>query len=144
MILCEPSSKGCSGTLLNRLVCPVCSNRLQVTKVSAGEGNPDSNRFECRTCPYQHIIKDDWEWFERKKFPRKEVEDVIGGPEAWANADKMEGMPSLPSIDGLGLTVSTAQCPNPKCHNREAYFYQLQIRSADEPMTTFLKVFRPA
>jgi len=88
------------------LFCPVCSNRLQVTKVSAGEGNPDSNRFECRTCPYQHIIKDDWEWFERKKFPRKEVEDVIGGPEAWANADKME-----------------AQCPNPKCHNRYAYFY---------------------
>ena len=25
---------------------------------------------------------------------------------------------------------------NPKCDNGRAYFYQLQIRSADEPMTT--------
>lgn len=29
---------------------------------------------------------------------------------------------------------ATATCP--KCDHERAYFYQLQIRSADEPMTT--------
>lgn len=32
------------------------------------------------------------------------------------------------------------QCPNEKCEGSEAYFYQLQIRSADEPMTSFFRV----
>jgi DNA-directed RNA polymerase III subunit RPC11 len=36
----------------------------------------------------------------------------------------------------------TVQCPNEKCRNHEAYWYQLQIRSADEPMTAFYKVRR--
>lgn len=34
----------------------------------------------------------------------------------------------------------TAQCPAEDCNGERAYFFQLQIRSADEPMTTFLKV----
>jgi hypothetical protein len=34
----------------------------------------------------------------------------------------------------------TVQCPNEKCRNDSAYWYQLQIRSADEPMTAFYKV----
>jgi hypothetical protein len=34
----------------------------------------------------------------------------------------------------------TVQCPNEKCRNDFAYWYQLQIRSADEPMTAFYKV----
>jgi DNA-directed RNA polymerase subunit M/transcription elongation factor TFIIS len=34
----------------------------------------------------------------------------------------------------------TAQCPAENCNGERAYFFQLQIRSADEPMTTFLKV----
>jgi len=35
---------------------------------------------------------------------------------------------------------AAVQCPNEKCDGTQAYFYQLQIRSADEPMTTFYKV----
>jgi hypothetical protein len=35
---------------------------------------------------------------------------------------------------------TTVQCPNEKCRNDAAYWYQLQIRSADEPMTAFYKV----
>jgi DNA-directed RNA polymerase III subunit RPC11 len=50
----------------------------------------------------------------------KAVDEVLGGPEAWKNADQ-----------------SDANCP--KCTNRRAYYQQLQIRSADEPMTTFYK-----
>jgi hypothetical protein len=38
------------------------------------------------------------------------------------------------------LFCVTAQCPAEDCNGDRAYFFQLQIRSADEPMTTFLKV----
>lgn len=38
------------------------------------------------------------------------------------------------------LTFQPAQCPAEHCNGDRAYFFQLQIRSADEPMTTFLKV----
>ena len=33
-----------------------------------------------------------------------------------------------------------AQCPVDECGGTRAYFYMVQIRSADEPMTTFYKV----
>ncbi|KAJ9102414.1 DNA-directed RNA polymerase III subunit RPC10, partial [Naganishia friedmannii] len=54
----------------------------------------------------------------RTHLKRKEVDDVMGGEAAWENVDKV---------------------PNtcPKCDYGEAYYRQLQIRSADEPMTTF-------
>jgi DNA-directed RNA polymerase III subunit RPC11 len=54
---------------------------------------------------------------------RKEVDDVMGGEGAWDNVDQTE-----------------AQCPNDACEGQRAYFYMVQIRSADEPMTTFFKV----
>jgi DNA-directed RNA polymerase III subunit RPC11 len=79
------------------------------------------NRLECRTCPYQHAI--DMPIFSRKNFPRKEKEDVFGGPGAWDNAQK-----------------GRVQCPTANCNGDEAAFFQVQIRSADEPMTTFYKV----
>ncbi|KAI2252711.1 RNA polymerase III C11 subunit [Ophidiomyces ophidiicola] len=53
---------------------------------------------------------------------RKEVADIMGGKDEWKNADNM-----------------AAQCPAEGCNSDRAYFYQLQIRSADEPMTTFLR-----
>ena len=33
-----------------------------------------------------------------------------------------------------------AQCKDEHCEGSRAFFYQVQIRSADEPMTTFYKV----
>ena len=35
---------------------------------------------------------------------------------------------------------SAAQCSREGCDGAQAFFYQVQIRSADEPMTTFYKV----
>jgi DNA-directed RNA polymerase III subunit RPC11 len=61
--------------------------------------------------------------YSRRYFKKKEREDVFGGPQAWDNAQK-----------------TTVQCPAGNCEGREAAFYQMQIRSADEPMTSFLKV----
>jgi len=40
------------------------------------------------------------QYFERKEFPRKKAEDIIGGADAWKNVDKMDGsslhFPCLP------------------------------------------------
>jgi len=79
------------------------------------------NRFECATCPYQYVLRK--EYYERKLLKQKEVEDIVGGSAQWENAQRTE-----------------VQCPNDKCDSGEAFFYQLQIRSADEPMTSFFKV----
>jgi DNA-directed RNA polymerase III subunit RPC11 len=53
---------------------------------------------------------------------KKEVDDVLGGKEAWEHVDQTE-------VEG--------GCK--KCGCKRAYFMQIQIRSADEPMTTFYK-----
>jgi DNA-directed RNA polymerase III subunit RPC11 len=83
---------------------------------------------------------------------RKEVDDVLGGKEAWKNVDKAPSTFSSldhwqswcladPSNFQLSeeskeeQTDTAATCP--KCDHREGYYRQLQIRSADEPMTTF-------
>ncbi len=57
-----------------------------------------------------------------KKIPltRKKVDDILGGDKAWDNVDQTD-----------------AVCPH--CDNKRAYYMQIQIRSADEPMTTFYR-----
>jgi DNA-directed RNA polymerase III subunit RPC11 len=54
------------------------------------------------------------------KIKKKQVDDVLGGDDAWENVDRTQ-----------------ARCP--QCSNNEAYFMQIQIRSADEPSTTFYR-----
>ncbi|OAG23026.1 hypothetical protein CC77DRAFT_685020 [Alternaria alternata] len=118
------SSANQSHPTLTAIVCPTCSNMLRVSKVPPGdpttEDSVGQNRFECLTCPYHFVINK--RYYERKYLKKKEVEDILGGKGAWDNVDKTE-----------------VQCPNEKCRNHEAYWYQLQIRSADEPMTAFYK-----
>lgn len=115
--------------------CPNCSNMLLVSSrtwesfkvLSLTEGlqisTADSgiHRLTCPTCPYEFPIAG-VEIFDRKELPRKEIDDVLGGDGAWENVDQ-----------------TAAQCPIDSCGNDKAYFFQLQIRSADEPMTTFYK-----
>ncbi|DAA78484.1 hypothetical protein H112_07957 [Trichophyton rubrum D6] len=101
--------------------CPNCSNALTISKAPPTSRYPAGvNRFECRTCPYQYAL--DRTYFERKEMKRKEVADVLGGKDEWKNAESMP-----------------AQCPAEGCEGDRAFFFQLQIRSADEPMTTFYK-----
>ncbi|KFM27497.1 DNA-directed RNA polymerase III subunit RPC10 [Auxenochlorella protothecoides] len=57
---------------------------------------------------------------KRVQLKRKEVDDVLGGEEAWANVQKTD-----------------VTCP--KCTYHQAYFMEIQIRSADEPATLFFK-----
>lgn len=87
--------------------------------ISLAEG--ENNKFYCPTCPYEFQISG-FQMYDKTVLPRKEVDDVLGGEGAWDNVDQ-----------------TAAQCPDDSCGGDRAYFFQLQIRSADEPMTTFYK-----
>ncbi|KAK7091803.1 DNA-directed RNA polymerase III subunit RPC10-like [Littorina saxatilis] len=96
------------------MFCPICANVLVVE-----EGN-NCYRFACNTCPY---IRNMTRKLTSRRYPKlKEVDDVLGGADAWKNVDNTE-----------------ANCPKESCENDRAYFMQIQTRSADEPMTTFYK-----
>lgn len=97
--------------------CPHCSNMLIVAP-SAQDG---ANSFCCPTCPYEYSLAGA-QVQQRRVLERKQVDDVLGGQGAWDNVDQTQ-----------------AQCPVDACGSTRAYFFQLQIRSADEPMTTFYK-----
>jgi DNA-directed RNA polymerase subunit M/transcription elongation factor TFIIS len=113
------------------------------------------NRFECRTCPYEDVIGDK-SYYEKTEMKQKEVEDVFGGANEFANADSVASKSQSHTARDLHRIISgplkgriadssifsfpAAQCPAENCNGDRAYFFQLQIRSADEPMTTFLKV----
>ncbi|AAS54518.1 AGR029Wp [Eremothecium gossypii ATCC 10895] len=97
--------------------CPYCNNMLPVSK-----GDSGVYRLGCPSCPYEFPIEG-VEIYDRRNLPRKEVDDVLGGEGAWDNVDQ-----------------TAVQCPQHEtCGGEKAYFFQLQIRSADEPMTTFYK-----
>ncbi|KAM5433147.1 RNA polymerase III C11 subunit [Microsporum ferrugineum] len=125
--------------------CPNCSNALTISKAPPTSRYPAGvNRFECRTCPYQYAL--DRTYYERTEMKRKEVADVMGGKDEWKNADSMPGIFSLSFLPFYIVyknqtdICTAAQCPAEGCEGDRAFFYQLQIRSADEPMTTFYKV----
>ena len=89
----------------------------------------------CRTCPFQYEVKK--KMYETIRMKRKEAEDVLGGKDAWENVDSTEGK----FIDDLQTSTDrSVPCPEDSCDGARAFFYQVQIRSADEPMTTFYKV----
>jgi len=83
-----------------------------------GAGGGSGMHFYCSTCPYLQPV----EARISKKLPltRKKVDDILGGDKAWENVDQCD-----------------AVCPT--CDNKRAYYLQIQIRSADEPMTTFYR-----
>jgi len=60
--------------------CPICSNLLLV------ETGPSGLRFCCQTCPYVSNITS--RISKTLVLKRKEVDDVLGGDEAWDNVDK--------------------------------------------------------
>ena len=80
-------------------------------------------RLRCASCPYAYDVVDGVK--QRVDARKKTVDDVLGGDDAWRNVDK-----------------TSATCPG--CAHDEAYFMQIQIRSADEPMSVFYKCVKCA
>ena len=106
--------------------CPTCGNLLMLER-ECGAGDVDASslaggsglvRLRCAACPYAYEVVHGVK--QRVQNTKKVVDDVLGGDEAWKNVDK-----------------TAATCP--KCEHEEAYFMQIQIRSADEPMSVFYK-----
>eukprot|EP01013_Petalomonas_cantuscygni_P035211 TRINITY_DN63518_c0_g1_i1.p2 TRINITY_DN63518_c0_g1~~TRINITY_DN63518_c0_g1_i1.p2 ORF type:complete len:116 (+),score=13.20 TRINITY_DN63518_c0_g1_i1:171-518(+) len=95
--------------------CPHCANLLLLEAPGTG-----ASRFFCRTCPYIFTLP--VAVAVRTKFTPKPVDDILGGEDAWKNVD-----------------TTDVQCPERHCESTTAYFQMLQTRSADEPMTIFLK-----
>ncbi|BGP43933.1 RNA polymerase III C11 subunit [Rhodotorula kratochvilovae] len=95
------------------IFCPYCANQLGLVEGASG------NKFGCATCPYEYPLNK--RYMERTYLKRKQVDDVLGGADSWKNVEQT-------SVD----------CPK-ECGSERAFFMQIQIRSADEPSTTFYK-----
>lgn len=99
------------------LFCPICCNALVARRGADTAGSGAA--LECGTCTYVHRPR---ARLERRvaRLPRKAVDDVLGGAAAWDLADR-----------------TAAACD--RCGHGEAFFFQMQTRSADEPMSTFYR-----
>ena len=98
--------------------CPLDGTLLQVRHIEQSNEAAATGYFFCATCPYSCNITS---MVTKKAFPpRKTVDDILGGAAAWENVDR-----------------TMAVCPT--CNHNEAFFMQIQIRSADEPMSIFYK-----
>ena len=98
--------------------CPLDGTLLQVRHMEQSATGNAMGYFFCATCPYSCPMRSK---VTKKAFPsRKMVDDILGGAAAWENVDR-----------------TMAACPT--CNFNEAYFMQIQIRSADEPMSVFYK-----
>lgn len=95
------------------LFCPRCSNLCLIRQ------DHDGTKLWCRTCPYIYPIESRFA-SAVQPLRKKQMQDVLGGADAWKDVAKID-----------------AVCP--ACPCKLAYFRQMQIRSADEPMTTFYK-----
>uniref|UniRef100_A0A5B7A2G1 DNA-directed RNA polymerase subunit n=1 Tax=Davidia involucrata TaxID=16924 RepID=A0A5B7A2G1_DAVIN len=79
-------------------------------------------RFFCPTCPYVCHIESKVKIKRRQRLVKKEIEPVFS----------KEDMKNAP--------VTEATCP--RCSFKKAAFHQVQMRSADEPMSTFYYCLR--
>ena len=99
--------------------CPLDGTLLQIINSSSHDAS-SAHIFACPTCPYSQPITQPQIQRTYSSTTRKKVDDILGGDKAWENVDR-----------------TMAVCP--QCSFGEAYFMQMQIRSADEPMSVFYK-----
>lgn len=92
------------------LFCPNCHNIVTIhVEVSL--------YLYCHTCNYKYKV-------EKKIYHKLEL-------------DNMDKLISTDAIDTDNRDMSKTQAVCPKCTHDEAYFYSMQLRSADEPSTLF-------
>jgi len=85
--------------------------------VELTDGSKDL-RYFCQACPYVYTITS--KVTKDAPLQKKEVDDVLGGADAWKNAPKTD-----------------VNCP--RCSYHKAAYMEIQIRSADEPATIFYR-----
>ena len=72
------------------LFCPNCANLLVISSETG------FNKWACNTCAYEFPITK--QMTSRMRLKRKQVDDVLGGDEMWAHADRTQGMTGI-SVD---------------------------------------------
>lgn len=107
--------------------CPLCANLLLVKTVP-------KMAYYCRTCPYTQIVA------REIRFPlhltKKKVDDVLGGDAAWENVDRyVYNHLFIIKKKKKNTTILRTKINCPKCGYGEAFFMQIQTRSADEVCT---------
>lgn len=95
--------------------CPSCGKVLSLVKKS------DGVVLKCKKCGYE------------KPAENIKVQSRYRRAQKVIEVGEESGEDVLP-------TVTDIICPN--CGNREAYWWTVQTRSADEPMTTFFRCTR--
>ena len=95
--------------------CPACGNILYLDETKSGL----CYRLSCPTCPlYFNITKTIVNSFPVTEFGGQDQDEIVDENKSNVHRQKTEVI-----------------CP--ECNNNEAYFFQMQTRSADEPMTNF-------
>ncbi|KAI5647100.1 hypothetical protein M9H77_33105 [Catharanthus roseus] len=94
--------------------CPTCGMLLQYELPHMDR----PARFFCPTCPYVCQIETKVKLKRKQRLVKKEIDPIISKEDEAKYAQETE-----------------VTCP--KCSFGKAAFYQVQIRSADEPMSTF-------
>lgn len=99
-----------------------CANALLTNTQQTIGASGERLRLECRTCTYVHNVGTR---IERavSNLPKKVVADVLGGDAQWQDRE-----------------ATKIDCPT--CYHPKASFFQMQTRSADEPMTTFYRCLK--
>lgn len=92
--------------------CPL-DGTLLTLGVHTEDETTATSAFVCTTCPYTCPIQRKGSLKITTAMPRKVVDDILGGAAAWENVDR---------------TMTSGGCPS--CSHKEAYFMQIQIRSA--------------
>ncbi len=65
-----------------------CTSARRRNSIGGKKALTQSRRTRLKTCPYVEDIKRTVR--KRTKMKRKEVDDVLGGAEAWKNVDQAE------------------------------------------------------
>jgi DNA-directed RNA polymerase subunit M len=84
------------------------------------ENNKSKAMYACDKCGYAEGVKKESKPIEAKQASNEAVIKVIED-----------------ESDIKTLPVTTAECP--KCGNKEAFWWMVQTRSADEPTTQFFR-----
>jgi DNA-directed RNA polymerase III subunit RPC11 len=103
--------------------CPLCGTLL-LLKPASGSGT----EYQCQTCTFRHPVRNAT-MDSRDMLPSNKA-----APEGGSEFDDS-------ALNGGGARTSAA-CPDVECTSQTAFFIQEQIRSADEPPTTFYKCIK--
>ncbi|KEG10184.1 RNA polymerase III C11 subunit [Trypanosoma grayi] len=117
--------------------CPFCGTLL------LNEPHYPTNRFTCSSCTYVAPILSSQPLTVNHSLLKynKVVEDDSGAAGAGAKQECVK-KEEVAEEDVVGGQVITVRCQNEACDGNRAQYMQIQMRSADEPATTFFKCLK--